>query len=64
MRTQDARQIPITDYLDRIGAKFARQQHGTNGLEYVYHSPARKDSKPSLCVNIEKNIWSDVPVDA
>jgi len=64
MRTQDARQIPITDYLDRIGAKFARKQQGTNGLEYVYHSPARADSKPSLCVNIEKNIWSDVPVGA
>ena len=61
MRTQDARQIPITDYLDRIGAKFARTQRGTNGLEYVYHSPNRDDRKPSLCVNAEKNIWSDVP---
>ncbi|QUI62497.1 hypothetical protein GSF04_08200 [Pseudoalteromonas sp. A22] len=64
MRTQDARQIPITDYLERIGAKFARTQQGTNGLEYVYHSPTRSDSKPSLCVNIEKNIWSDVPIGA
>ena len=61
MRTQDARQIPITDYLDRIGAKFARSQRGTNGLEYVYHSPNRDDRKPSLCVNVERNIWSDVP---
>ncbi len=61
MRTQDTRQIPITDYLDRIGAKFARTQRGTNGLEYVYHSPNRDDRKPSLCVNVEKNIWSDVP---
>jgi len=61
MRTQEARQIPITDYLDRIGAKFARTQNGTNGQEYVYHSPIRDDVKPSLCVNIGKNIWSDVP---
>ena len=61
MRTQDARQIPITDYLDRIGAKFARTQRGTNGLEYVYHSPHRDDRNPSLCVNVERNIWSDVP---
>ncbi|WP_125780983.1 toprim domain-containing protein [Pseudoalteromonas rubra] len=64
MRTQDARNIPIVDYLDRIGAKFARTQQGTNGLEYVYHSPTRSDTKPSLCVNIERNIWSDVPVGA
>ncbi len=61
MRTQEARQIPIIDYLERIGAKFARTQNGTNGQEYVYHSPIRDDVKPSLCVNISKNIWSDVP---
>lgn len=61
MRTQDARKIPITEYLDRIGAKVARTQRGTNGLEHVYHSPNRDDRKPSLCVNAEKNIWSDVP---
>jgi len=61
MRTQEARQIPIIDYLDRIGAKFARTQNGTNGQEHVYHSPIRDDVKPSLCVNVSKNIWSDVP---
>lgn len=62
MKTQQAREIPITEYLKRIGAKFARRQNGTHGLEYVYHSPQREDTKPSLCVNIDKNIWSDVPV--
>jgi len=46
MRTQEARQIPITDYLDRIGAKFSRTQNGTNGQEHVYHSPIRDDVKP------------------
>lgn len=61
MRTQDARNIHIVDYLDRIGAQFARSQMGTHGLEFVFHSPNRDDRKPSLCVNIEKNIWSDVP---
>jgi len=61
MRTQDTKTIQITDYLERVGAKLARTQNGTNGLEYVYHSPNREDKTPSLCVNIAKNIWSDVP---
>ena len=62
MRTQDARNIHCNEYLSKIGAKFARTQQGTNGLEYVYHSPNRNDTKPSLCVNLDRNIWSDVPV--
>lgn len=61
MRTQDAKNIHINDYLKRIGAKFSRQQNGTHGLEYVYHTPNRNDFKPSLCVNLDRNIWSDVP---
>lgn len=61
MRTQDAKNIHINDYLKRIGAKFSRQQNGTHGLEYVYHTPNRNDLKPSLCVNLDRNIWSDVP---
>lgn len=61
MRTQDARNIHCNDYLHKIGAKFARTQNGTHGLEYVYHSPTRADEKPSLCVNLDRNIWSDVP---
>lgn len=62
MRTQDARSIHINEYLSRIGAKLARTQLGTHGMEYVYHSPTRNDAKPSLCVNLDRNIWSDVPV--
>ena len=62
MRTQDARNIHCNSYLAKIGAKLARTQQGTNGLEYVYHSPNREDTKPSLCVNLTRNIWSDVPV--
>ena len=61
MRIQDAKLIHINDYLDKIGAKFSRSQMGTHGLEYVYHSPVRNDLTPSLCVNQERNIWSDVP---
>ena len=61
MRTQDAKNIHINDYLERIGAKFSRKQNGTHGLEYVYHTPNRNDFKPSLCVNLNRNIWSDVP---
>ena len=61
MRTQDAKNIHINDYLKRIGAKFSRKQNGTHGLEYVYHTPNRNDFKPSLCVNLNRNIWSDVP---
>ena len=61
MRTQDAKNIHINDYLERIGAKFSRQQNGTHGVEYVYHTPNRQDHKPSLCVNLDRNIWSDVP---
>ena len=61
MRTQDAKNIHCIDYLHKIGAKFARTQRGTNGTEFVYHSPTRADEKPSLCVNLDRNIWSDVP---
>ena len=61
MRTQDAKNIHCNDYLHKIGAKFARRQNGTHGLEFVYHSPTREDKKPSLCVNLDRNIWSDVP---
>lgn len=64
MRTQDAQNIHCSDYLEKIGAQFARTQNGTHGLEYVYHSPIRADQKPSLCVNLDRNIWSDVPADA
>ncbi|NVK30132.1 MAG: toprim domain-containing protein [Gammaproteobacteria bacterium] len=62
MRTQDARLIHINDYLRAIGAKKAREQLGTHGHEWVWHSPGRDDTKPSLCVNVAKNIWSDVPM--
>lgn len=61
MRTQDANNIHINEYLERIGAKRARIQNGTNGTEYVYHTPNREDKNPSLCVNLDRNIWSDVP---
>ena len=61
MRTQEANTIHCNDYLKKIGAKFSRSQNGTNGKEYVYHTPTRNDLKPSLCVNLERNIWSDVP---
>lgn len=61
MRTQDAKNIHCSDYLAKIGAKFSRTQNGTHGLEYVYHSPKRDDKNPSLCVNLDRNIWSDVP---
>ena len=61
MRTQDAKNIHCIDYLHKIGAKFARTQRGTHGTEFVYHSPTRVDEKPSLCVNLDRNIWSDVP---
>ena len=61
MRTQDTKNIHCNDYLHKIGAKFARTQRGTHGVEFVYHSPTREDEKPSLCVNLDRNIWSDVP---
>jgi len=61
MKTQDAKNIHCNDYLNKIGAKFARTQRGTHGLEFVYHSPVREDRTPSLCVNLDRNIWSDVP---
>lgn len=34
MRTQEANNIHISDYLTKVGAKFARTQMGTYGLEY------------------------------
>lgn len=61
MRIQDSKNIHCNDYLNKIGAKFTRTQRGTHGLEFVYHSPNRADKNPSLCVNLDRNIWSDVP---
>ena len=62
MRTQDAKLIHINQYLSTIGAKKSREQLGTHGREWVWHCPGRPDKNPSLCVNIDCNIWSDVPM--
>jgi hypothetical protein len=59
---QQAKQIHCLDYMHSLGYKEVRTQNGTHGLEYVFQSPLRDDTKPSLCINIPQNVWSDVPM--
>ena len=58
MRADQARQIPISLYLERSGirpAKVTRQ-----GRELWYSSPIREgDDTPSFKVDTEKNLWFD-----
>lgn len=62
MRADQARQIPISLYLERSGirpAKVTRQ-----GRELWYSSPIREgDDSPSFKVDTEKNLWYDHGLD-
>ncbi len=58
MRADQARQIPITTYLERSGIKPARVTRG--GRELWYSSPLREgDTTPSFKVDTDKNLWFD-----
>lgn len=50
-----ARQIPIVDYLSRLGFEPAK----VRGADYWYHSPFREERTPSFKVNAQRNLWFD-----
>lgn len=51
----EAKQIPIVDYLDRYGIMPAK----INGNDYWYFSPFRDERTPSFKINVKKNLWYD-----
>ena len=58
MRADQARHIPISDYLERSGIKPAKVTR--QGRELWYSSPIREgDDTPSFKVDTEKNLWFD-----
>ena len=58
MRADQARQIPISAYLERSGIQPAKVTRG--GRELWYTSPLREAEKtPSFKVDTDKNLWFD-----
>ena len=57
MNANQAKQIQIVNYLERLGYFPAYK----SGHDYWYHSmlPGRKDNTPSFKVDINKNLWKD-----
>lgn len=55
MTIEEIRDMPVTDFLHKLGEKPVRQR----GNEVWYHAPYRSDKTPSFCVNTKKNIWND-----
>ena len=55
MTIEEIRDMPITDFLHKLGLKSTKKR----GCEVWYHAPYRSDRTPSFCVNTEKNIWND-----
>ncbi|MBO5592376.1 MAG: toprim domain-containing protein [Prevotella sp.] len=55
MSIEEIRDMPITDFLHRLGHKPTKRR----GCEVWYHAPYRFDRTPSFCVNTDKNCWND-----
>ena len=55
MTIEEIRDMPVTDFLHKLGLKSTKKR----GREVWYHAPYRSDRTPSFCVNTEKNIWND-----
>ena len=55
MSIEDIRDMPLTDFLHKLGLKSTKKR----GNEVWFHAPYRSDTTPSYCVNTEKNIWND-----
>ena len=55
MSIEEIRDMPVTDFLHKLGQKSVRQR----GNEVWFHAPYRSDRTPSFCVNTKKNIWND-----
>lgn len=57
MKTQDAKKIPITEVLSKLGLQPVKKFKA--GVELGYLSPFRGEKEPSFFVNIQKNVWYD-----
>ena len=55
MTIEEIRDMPIIDFLHRLGLKSTKKR----GCEVWFHAPYRSDKTPSFCVNTEKNIFND-----
>ena len=55
MSIEDLRDMPLTDFLHKLGLNSTKKR----GNEVWFHAPYRSDRTPSFCVNTEKNIWND-----
>jgi len=55
MNTAEAKNIPLADYLQSIGISPCKRQ----GNSLWYYSPFRKETEPSLKVNLARNEWYD-----
>ena len=55
MSIEEIRDMPVTDFLHKLGQRSVRQR----GCEVWFHAPYRSDRTPSFCVNTKKNIWND-----
>jgi len=55
MSIEEIRDMPITDFLHKLGLKSTKKR----GREVWFHAPYRSDKTPSFCVNTEKNIFND-----
>lgn len=55
MVIQDIRQIPLADFLARLGHEPVRR----SGNELWYRAPYRNERTPSFCVNMAKQLWYD-----
>lgn len=57
MEISQAKKIPLTEVLLRLGFKPVRTWKG--GEELAYFSPFRTEKTPSFFVNPQKNVWND-----
>ncbi len=57
MKTQEAKKIPITEVLSKLG--FQPEKKFKGGIELGYLSPFRGEKEPSFFVNTQKNVWYD-----
>ena len=55
MTIEEIRDMPITDFMHKLGCKYTKKR----GKEVWFHAPYRSDKTPSFCVNTEKNIFND-----
>lgn len=55
MEIQEIREIPLSEFLSRLGHEPAAQK----GNALWYSAPYRKERTPSFQVNVRKNVWYD-----